>query len=64
MAERFPARGSAVNFKLIAYLKQGALDSFSARYTLNSCRDEGSALREIHNREKHGAASDIAPATM
>jgi hypothetical protein len=54
----------AVNFKLIACLKQGALDSFSVRYTLNSCRDEGSAPREIHNREKHGAASDIAPATM
>ena len=64
MVERFPARNLTVNFKLIAYLKQEALDSFLARYTFNLCRDEGSALREIHNREKHGAASDIAPATM
>ena len=44
--------------------ESGDLDSFSARCTFNSCRDEGSAPREIHNREKHGAASDIAPAIM
>jgi hypothetical protein len=64
MAERFPARGLTINFKLIGCLKKGALDSFSARYRFDLCRDEGSALREIHNREKHGAASDIAPAIM
>jgi hypothetical protein len=62
MAERFSAHDLAVDLKLIGCLKQGALDSFSATYTFESCRDEGSALREIHNREKHGAASDIAPA--
>jgi hypothetical protein len=59
----YAARGLAVNLKLIRYVKE-ALDSFSAGYTFNPCRDEGAALREIHNREKHGTASDIAPATM